>query len=96
MFFLHIRSELGKHVEFPSRKICAEIGQSETQLLRVVQRPGKCLKKLAFYVKMRRNGRVWLRLNWNNPDEMKILEIYISEPLILVIVPVEQVTVVDS
>ena len=40
--------------------------------------------------------RVWLRLNWNNPDEMKILEIYISEPLILVIVPVEQVTVVDS
>ena len=37
-----------------------------------------------------------LRLNWNNPDEMKILEIYIFKPLILVIIPVEQVTVVDS
>ena len=90
MIFLHIWSELGEHVEFPCRKICAEIGQSKAQLLCVVQRPGKCLKSVFF------RWRVCLRPNWNNLDRMKILEIYISEPLILVIVPVEQVTVVDS
>ena len=48
MIFLHIRSELGEHVEFPSRKICAEIGQSKAQLLRVVQRPGIFFKLSGF------------------------------------------------